>query len=475
MYDTLIFSIGGILLIKDQRDQRPLTYPCRLLSAMMDKNDKMNEWVWRNCALAKNGRNLDEPAQLSQKDWHSVSKVFKNGPNFPILRSKDKPCNPAGPDPDWGSWQAPAFKCWWPSAWWNKVCAGWKGCGPFVVEEHDWFLAYRVSFFPRFFPWMLPEEDSVLIGFHWTVFKEGVTWSSATCLYIIDYVPVVGDFAHAALMLSSSLNIPVRYAALLDSSHEEWLSDSLMQSLTDQLLAGQVQPPNGITIPAADPPPEHMDQKPDPPQMKKMTFIKVPNGHSNDVWGMEYWVEYSSTFTMFLLYVFVCFHPCPPRWMVKLLESRFPIRFKNSGIPTQFMAPNSGLGWKRSMRNFPNQKKRGPNEMRRQRQEPPIPPTKCRKLGQNQLTCRCLGHCFGRRGRSLRKQCCKGSTSSTFPTLILSSRLGPSLWPMLVNRKFLDIKNCYGSPKKTPNFTPNSMSAYEYIYICTYIYRIWDI
>ena len=206
---------------------------------------------------------------------------------------------------------------------------------------------------------MLPEEDSVLIGFHWTVFKEGVTWSSATCLYIIDYVPVVGDFAHAALMLSSSLNIPVRYAALLDSSHEEWLSDSLMQSLTDQLLAGQVQPPNGITIPAADPPPEHMDQKPDPPQMKKMTFIKVPNGHSNDVWGMEYWVEYSSTFTMFLLYVFVCFHPCPPRWMVKLLESRFPIRFKNSGIPTQFMAPNSGLGWKRSMRNFPNQKKGG--------------------------------------------------------------------------------------------------------------------
>ena len=68
MYDTLIFSIGGVLLIKDQRDQRPLTYPCRLLSAMMDKNDKMNEWVWRNCALAKNGRNLDEPAQLSQKD-----------------------------------------------------------------------------------------------------------------------------------------------------------------------------------------------------------------------------------------------------------------------------------------------------------------------------------------------------------------------------------------------------------------------
>jgi hypothetical protein len=63
-----------------------------------------------------------------------------------------------------------------------------------------------------------------------------------------------------------------------------------------------------------------------------------------------------------------------------------PIRFKNNGIPTQFMAPNSGLGWKRSMRNFPNQKKRGPNEMRRQLQEPPIPPTKCRKLGQNQLT-----------------------------------------------------------------------------------------
>jgi hypothetical protein len=80
------------------------------------------------------------------------------------------------------------------------------------------------------------------IGFHWPVFKDGVTWSSSHCLYIIHYVPVVGDFAHAALMLSSSLNIPVRYAALLDSSHEEWLSDSLMQGLTDQLLAGQVQP-----------------------------------------------------------------------------------------------------------------------------------------------------------------------------------------------------------------------------------------
>ena len=58
-----------------------------------------------------------------------------------------------------------------------------------------------------------------------------------------------------------------------------------------------------------------------------------------------------------------------------------PIRFKNNGIPTQFMAPNSGLGWKRSMRNFPNQTKRGPNKMLRQRQEPPIPPTKCRKVG----------------------------------------------------------------------------------------------
>ncbi|CAL1139722.1 unnamed protein product [Cladocopium goreaui] len=104
---------------------------------------------------------------------------------------------------------------------------------------------------------------------------DGVQLSSTSAIYIVDYVPVVGDFAHAALTLSTSLNVPVRYAGLPDPAHHEWLQEFLTQDLIDQLLTDKIKPTAGHSIPAQDPPAEHMDQKPEPPQMKKMTFVKV--------------------------------------------------------------------------------------------------------------------------------------------------------------------------------------------------------
>eukprot|EP00435_Cladocopium_sp_Y103_P043005 s2845_g12.t1 len=104
---------------------------------------------------------------------------------------------------------------------------------------------------------------------------DGVQLSNTSAIYIVDYVPVVGDFAHAALTLSTSLNVPVRYAGLPDPAHQEWLQELLAQDLIDQLLTDKIKPTAGHAIPAQDPPAEHMDQKPEPPQMKKMTFVKV--------------------------------------------------------------------------------------------------------------------------------------------------------------------------------------------------------
>ena len=119
----------------------------------------------------------------------------------------------------------------------------------------------------------------MLVNFQWPVRfgdKDGVQLSNTSAIYIVDYVPVVGDFAHAALTLSTSLNVPVRYAGLPDPAHQEWLLEFLTQDLIDQLLDDKIKPPAGHSIPAPEPPREHMDQKPEPPQMKKMTFVKVP-------------------------------------------------------------------------------------------------------------------------------------------------------------------------------------------------------
>lgn len=59
--------------------------------------------------------------------------------------------------------------------------------------------------------------------------------------------------------------------------------ENLLETLTQQLLDGKINPPSGHSIGAVDPPAEHMDAKPDPPIMKKMVHVKV----DGDVAGVQ--------------------------------------------------------------------------------------------------------------------------------------------------------------------------------------------
>ena len=102
-----------------------------------------------------------------------------------------------------------------------------------------------------------------------------MTWGPSTCLHIVDFVPVAGDFAQGALSLSFALNTPIKYTAVVEPSAHEWLIETLLETLTQQLLDGHVAVPSGHTIGPVDPPPEHMEAKPEPPVMKKLVFVKA--------------------------------------------------------------------------------------------------------------------------------------------------------------------------------------------------------
>ncbi|CAK9090153.1 Uncharacterized protein SCF082_LOCUS42529, partial [Durusdinium trenchii] len=104
---------------------------------------------------------------------------------------------------------------------------------------------------------------------------EGVQWSAASCLHIVDLTPLVGDFAHASLKLSWQLNVPVRYSCVVEPAMEDWLRAHLVESVTGDLLKGLIACPSGHHVPPVDPPAEHMDSKPVAPSMKRLSYVKV--------------------------------------------------------------------------------------------------------------------------------------------------------------------------------------------------------
>ena len=106
-------------------------------------------------------------------------------------------------------------------------------------------------------------------------FQEGVQWSAASCLHIVDLTPLVGDFAHASLKLSWQLNVPVRYSCVVEPAMEDWLRAHLVESVTGDLLKGLIACPSGHHVPPVDPPAEHMDSKPVAPSMKRLSYVKV--------------------------------------------------------------------------------------------------------------------------------------------------------------------------------------------------------
>ena len=102
-----------------------------------------------------------------------------------------------------------------------------------------------------------------------------MAWGPSTCLHIVDFVPVTGDFAQGALSLGFALNTPIKYTVVVEPSAHEWLTEILSETLTQQLLDGHVTAPSGHNIGPVDPPPEHMEAKPEPPVMKKLMFVKA--------------------------------------------------------------------------------------------------------------------------------------------------------------------------------------------------------
>ena len=122
---------------------------------------------------------------------------------------------------------------------------------------------------------LCPEGWKFKPSLHVCVFQDGVTWSPSTCLHIVDFVPVVGDFAAATLSLSYHMNTPVKYTCIAEQMSEEWIHSNLLENLTQQMLEGHVTPPSGHSIGPPEPPAEHMESKPDPPPLKKLVFVKA--------------------------------------------------------------------------------------------------------------------------------------------------------------------------------------------------------
>jgi hypothetical protein len=71
-----VFNIEQLpILFKDQRDNRPLVYNGRLLSAAGDTS--ASSWLWKGSYLVKNRRTIKDPPQLSQKDMAPSTYLLK--------------------------------------------------------------------------------------------------------------------------------------------------------------------------------------------------------------------------------------------------------------------------------------------------------------------------------------------------------------------------------------------------------------
>ncbi|CAJ1427550.1 unnamed protein product [Effrenium voratum] len=105
--------------------------------------------------------------------------------------------------------------------------------------------------------------------------QDGVTFSSQTVLRIVDLTPLNGSMFEGFLEVSKDLNVPCQYCPIfMDEPREEWFNLHFQNEMASMFQSGDLVVPNVERL-AENPPAEHMEEKPEPPPLKRCVYGKV--------------------------------------------------------------------------------------------------------------------------------------------------------------------------------------------------------
>ncbi|CAK8998958.1 unnamed protein product [Durusdinium trenchii] len=127
---------------------------------------------------------------------------------------------------------------------------------------------------------------------------EGVAFGNQLALMLVDCTPLVGNFFEGFIDLANDLNVPLKYAPIFaDDSAEEWFFSYFQQELVRRFQLNDFKIRNVDRL-AEEPPPAHMESKPEPPLLKRCVWgkvngeistIEIPEAEVKKWWGKDEW------------------------------------------------------------------------------------------------------------------------------------------------------------------------------------------